>query len=44
MHLLGEIVSKTSEIFHTPSELDNLAKYLKSLAGETKIIMEYIEK
>ncbi|MEQ7243910.1 IS110 family transposase [Enterococcus avium] len=44
MRPLGEIVSKPFEISHTPSELDNLANYLKSLEGETKIIMEYTGK
>lgn len=44
MRPLGEIVAKPFEISHTPSELDNLADYLKSLDGETKIIMEYTGK
>lgn len=44
MRPLGEIVAKPFEISHTPSELDNLANYLKSLDGETKIIMEYTGK
>lgn len=44
MSLLEKIVSNPFEISHIPSELDNLANYLKSLEGETKIIMEYTEK
>ncbi|MGF1919577.1 IS110 family transposase, partial [Enterococcus faecalis] len=44
MRPLGEIVSNPFEISHIPSELDNLANYLKSLEGETKIIMEYTGK
>lgn len=44
MRPLGEIVAKPFEISHTPSELDNLADYLKSLDGETRIIMEYTGK
>ncbi len=44
MRPFGEIVAKPFEILHTPSELDNLAHYLKSLEGETKIIMEYTGK
>ncbi|EPH71353.1 IS110 family RNA-guided transposase [Enterococcus faecalis] len=44
MRPLGEIVANPFEIFHTPSELDNLANYLKSLDGETKIVMEYTGK
>ncbi|HGW3344891.1 TPA: IS110 family transposase [Enterococcus faecalis] len=44
MRPLGEIVSKPFEISHIPSELDNLANCLKSLEGETKIIMEYTGK
>lgn len=44
MRPLGEIVAKPFEISHTPSELDNLAHYLKNLDGETKIIMEYTGK
>ena len=40
----GEIVAKPFEIPHTSSELSRLARYLKSLEGETKIIMEYTGK
>lgn len=44
MRPLREIVSNPFEISHIPNELNNLANYLKSLEGETKIIMEYTGK
>jgi len=36
----GEIVASPFEVMHTSSELSKLADFLKSLHGETKIIME----
>jgi len=36
----GEIVTPPYEVAHTISELSKLAKTLKSLNGETKVIME----
>ena len=38
---LGEVVAKPFEVCHTATELGNLATYLKSLDGETKVIMEH---
>jgi len=36
----GEVVASPYEVAHTDSELSKLAKMLKSLKGETKIVME----
>lgn len=41
LHPLGEVVSKTFIVRHTGSELKELANYLKSLDGETKVVMEH---
>ena len=38
---LNEIVAKPFEVRHTGSELKHLADYLKSLDGETRVIMEH---
>ena len=40
MRPLGEIVASPYEVTHTRSEFNELAKSLKSLSGETKIILE----
>ena len=40
MRPFGEVVASPYEVIHTDSELRNLAKSLKSLNGETKVIME----
>ena len=41
MRSFGEVVASPFEVTHTGSELNELAKTLKSLHGETKVIMEY---
>ena len=41
MRPFGEVVAKPFEVRHTASELRELADYLKSLDGETRVIMEY---
>lgn len=41
MRPFGEVVAKPFEIRHTTSELRKLADFLKSLDGETRVIMEY---
>jgi len=38
---LGVVVAKPFEVGHTAAELGKLADYLKSLDGETKVIMEH---
>ena len=38
---LGVVVAAPYEVRHTESELRELAGFLKSLSGETKVIMEY---
>ena len=38
---LGVVVAKPFEVRHTANELANLANYLKSLDGETKVVMEH---
>ena len=37
----GELVSKPFEVRHTSSELSELAKLLKSLEGETRVVLEH---
>lgn len=37
----GEVVAKPFEVCHTASELRELADYLKSLDGETRVILEH---
>jgi len=41
MRPFGEVVASPYEVTHTDSELSKLANSLKSLNGETKVIMEY---
>lgn len=41
MRPFGEIVASPFEVVHTVNELRQLAKRLKSINGETKVIMEY---
>ena len=38
---LGDVVAKPFEVNHTAAELGKLATFLKSLDGETKVIMEH---
>jgi len=40
MRPFGEVVASPFEVTHTGSELSKLAKTLKSLHGETKVVME----
>jgi len=44
MRPFGEVVASPFEVSHTVSELKNLAKFLKSLNVETRVIMEYTGK
>ena len=37
---LGLVVAAPYDVFHTDSELDRLAKDIKKLPGETKVVME----
>ena len=41
MRPFGEVVLSPYEVHHTDSELSNLAEKLKSLPGETRVVMEY---
>ena len=41
MRPFGEVVASPYEVSHTAGELERLADFLKSLNGETRIIMEY---
>ncbi len=41
MRPLGEVVAKPFAVCHTGSELKELANYLKSLDGETRLVMEH---
>lgn len=40
MQPLGVVVAEPFETSHTESELEKLARFLKSLPGETKVVME----
>ena len=40
---LGEVVVKPFEVRHTSSELKELADYLKSLDGETRVVMSILD-
>ena len=37
----GEVVASPYDVEHTESELKELARFLKSLSGETRVLMEY---
>ncbi len=41
MRPFGEVVASPFEAGHTESELKELARFLKSLPGETRVLMEY---
>ena len=41
MRPFGEVVASPYEVDHTESELKELARFLKSLPGETRVLMEY---
>ena len=41
MQPLGVVAASFFEVAHTESELKELAKFLKRLPGETKVVMEY---
>ncbi len=41
MRPFGEVVASPFEVAHTVSELGKLKDLLKSLNGETKVILEY---
>ena len=40
MRPFGEVVISPFEVRHTDSELSELARQLKSLGGETRVVME----
>ena len=40
IHIFGEVVISPFEVRHTDSELSELARQLKSLNGETRVVME----
>lgn len=44
MRPFGEVVASPFEVGHTVNELKKLASFLKSLNGETRVIMEYTGK
>jgi len=44
MRPFGEVVASPFEVVHTADELKELANFLKSLQGETRVIMEYTGK
>ena len=44
MRPFGEVVASPYEVHHTDQELEELARFLKNLPGETKVIIEYTGK
>lgn len=38
----GVIVAEPFDVFHTDSSLKELVRFIKSLSGETKVVMEYL--
>ena len=42
MRPFGEVVISLIDVLHTDSELSELARRLKSLNGETRVVMETI--
>lgn len=40
----GEIVAEPFDVIHNDNDLNNLIKRIKSLSGETKVVMEYTGK
>lgn len=40
----GEVVAAPHEVLHTDADLKTLAEFLKSLPGETRVVMEYTGK
>ena len=41
MRPLGEVVAVPFEVGHTATELDELARFILKIDGETRVIMEY---
>ena len=41
MRPFGEVAASPYDVNHTESELKELARFLKSLPGETRVLMEY---
>lgn len=41
MQPFGVVAASAFEVAHTENELKELAKFLKSFSGETKVVMEY---
>lgn len=37
----GVVLAEPFDVFHTDSDLKKLISYIKSLSGETKVVMEY---
>ncbi|MCM1530537.1 MAG: IS110 family transposase [Alistipes sp.] len=37
----GVVIAEPFDVFHTDRDLKELVKYIKSLSGETKVVMEY---
>ena len=44
LRLFGEVVTKPFSVGHTSSELKKFADYLKSLDGETRVVMEHTRR
>lgn len=44
MRPFGEVVATPYEVSHTDADLKTLVDFLKSLPGETKVVMEYTGK
>lgn len=37
----GVVIAEPFEVLHTADELKTLVKFIKSLSGETRVVMEY---
>lgn len=37
----GVVLAEPFDVFHTDSDLKKLSDFIKSLSGETKVVMEY---
>lgn len=44
LHPAGDVVASPFEVAHNLKELSELVMLLKSLDGETKVVMEYTDK
>lgn len=41
IHTFGVVIAEPFDVLHTDNDLKELVRYIKSLSGETKVVMEY---